>query len=244
MAWYEESFGADYLIVYKHRDVQGAYQEVRKMSSWLQLKKGMQVLDLCCGMGRHAMALHELGYSVTGVDLSGTLLKEARKIDAASQIQWIQGDMRRLPLTGTYDAVFNLFTSFGYFEEDEENIMVLREIYNRLKPEGKFIIDFLNADYVADRLVPYSERVDGKVIIREERNIRDLFVTKKITIVEPNQLSRTYREQVKLYRLSDFEHMLSIAGLSIDNVYGNYMGNPYIQNESSRMIIVGQKNES
>lgn len=244
MAWYEESFGADYLIVYKHRDVQGAYQEVKKMSSWLQLKKGMHVLDLCCGMGRHSMALHELGYSVTGVDLSGTLLKEARKIDAASQIQWIQGDMRRLPLTGTYDAVFNLFTSFGYFEEDEENILVLREIYNRLKPDGKFIIDFLNADYVADRLVPYSERVDGKVIIREERNIQDPFVTKKITIVEPNQLSRTYREQVKLYRLSDFEHMLRIAGLSIDNVYGNYMGNPYIQNESSRMIIVGQKNES
>lgn len=123
MVWYEESFGSDYLMVYKHRDVQGASEEVQKMSSLLQLKKYAEVLDLCCGMGRHSMALHELGYRVTGVDLSETLLNEARKLDIDSQVYWIQGDMRNLPVTNTYDAVLNLFTSFGYFEEDAENVL-------------------------------------------------------------------------------------------------------------------------
>ncbi|RTE11054.1 methyltransferase domain-containing protein [Paenibacillus whitsoniae] len=211
------------------------------MSNWLHLKKGDKVLDLCCGMGRHSMALEELGYQVTGVDLSETLLNEARKMDTSSRIQWVRGDMRRIPDIGTYDAVVNLFTSFGYFEDDEENLLVIKEISHHLKPKGKFIIDFLNADYVTNNLVSYSERIDGHVTIREERQIHDFFVTKKITILEPNQQSRTYREQVKLYGLSDFERMISLANLTIDNVYGHYSGHIYTKNESPRMIISGHK---
>lgn len=71
--------------------------------------------------------------------------------------------MRDLPLTGGFDAVVNLFTSFGYFEEDEEQVKVLREIYRMLKPGGKFVIDYLNPAYVIRHLVPHSTREDGKI---------------------------------------------------------------------------------
>ena len=100
MAWYQESFGNDYLIVYKHRDLQGAYHEVKKMIDWLGLKQGAEVLDLCCGMGRHSMALAEFGYDVTGVDLSEVLLNEAVKLDEGKQVTWLHGDMREVPLSG------------------------------------------------------------------------------------------------------------------------------------------------
>jgi ubiquinone/menaquinone biosynthesis C-methylase UbiE len=129
MQWYEESFGNDYLTVYKHRDHNGALEEVKRISSWLRLPKGAEVLDLCCGMGRHSMALHDLGYKVTSLDLSDVLLAEARRTDVRSRIQWVKGDMRRLSIAQPFDAIFNLFTSFGYFDDDKENLAVLKEIH-------------------------------------------------------------------------------------------------------------------
>ncbi|RAU90976.1 bifunctional 2-polyprenyl-6-hydroxyphenol methylase/3-demethylubiquinol 3-O-methyltransferase UbiG, partial [Paenibacillus sp. YN15] len=120
-AWYEESFGEDYLLVYKHRDLHGAQVEVKRMANWLRLPAGSRILDLCCGMGRHSVALADEGYRVTGLDLSKVLLAEARKLDNSGRITWVEGDMRRLPLDGPFDAVVNLFTSFGYFEEEQEN---------------------------------------------------------------------------------------------------------------------------
>lgn len=86
--WYEKSFGEDYLVVYKHRDFGGARKEVERMISWLGLPPGSKVLDLCCGMGRHSLALAEAGYEVTGVDLSEVLLREARSQTGAEQVTW------------------------------------------------------------------------------------------------------------------------------------------------------------
>ncbi|WNR45800.1 class I SAM-dependent methyltransferase [Paenibacillus roseipurpureus] len=241
MAWYQESFGNDYLLVYKHRDLQGAYHEVKKMVDWLGLAQGARILDLCCGMGRHSMALAEFGFEVTGVDLSSVLLEEAVKQDSEKQVTWIPGDMREVPLTEPFDAVVNLFTSFGYFDEDEQNERVLHEMHRLLKRNGRFIIDFLNPDYVKANLVAQSERIEDDVTIREMRSIEDGCVRKRIVISEPAQQDRHYLEQVKLYERPTFEAMLQRAGLRIDQVYGDYEGNPYAQASSSRLIFVGHK---
>lgn len=241
MAWYQESFGNDYLLVYKHRDMQGAYHEVKKMMNWLDLAQGAQILDLCCGMGRHSMALAEFGFKVTGVDLSSVLLKEAVAHDEDKQVTWIQGDMREVPLSGPFDAVVNLFTSFGYFDEDEQNEKVLHEMHRLLKKNGRFIIDFLNPDFVKANLVAQSEREEDGLIIREMRVIEDGCVRKRIVISQPDQPDRQYLEQVKLYELSTFKTMLKNAGLHIDQVYGDYEGQPYTQASSSRLIFVGHK---
>ncbi|GAA4842081.1 class I SAM-dependent methyltransferase [Paenibacillus vulneris] len=241
--WYRKSFGDDYLLVYKHRDMEGAYHEVKRMIEWLKLPQESSVLDLCCGMGRHSMALRDFGYKVTGVDLSSVLLMEANKLNVNKEVRFLQGDMRNVPLTETFDAVVNLFTSFGYFEHDEENERVLREIYRLLAPEskGKFIIDYMNPDYVKQHLVPFSSRMEGGITIEENRRIEDGFVKKTIVVRDSDAVERTYLEQVKLYGLEAFREMLDRSGLEVTHVYGDYHASEYDRNESKRMIFVGHR---
>ncbi|WNS43450.1 class I SAM-dependent methyltransferase [Paenibacillus sp. MMS20-IR301] len=238
--WYETSFGEDYLIVYRHRDFCGASHEVEKMISWLELPPGAGVLDLCCGMGRHSLALSKAGYEVTGVDLSEVLLREARSQKGAERVTWLRSDMRELPLAGGFDAVVNLFTSFGYFEEDEEQIKVLREIFRMLKPGGKFIIDFLNPAYVIRHLVPHSTRIDGDILIDESRSIEDGYVKKDIVLTSKgDDTPRKYHERVKLYPLDTFKQLLAAAGLQLEAVHGSYDEEEYDEEHSKRMIFVG-----
>ncbi|UHA74403.1 class I SAM-dependent methyltransferase [Paenibacillus sp. 481] len=240
--WYERSFGEDYLLVYKHRDFQGAAQEVHRMMEWLQLPKGAQVLDLCCGMGRHSMALADAGYTVTGMDLSEVLLQEAVAFDQHNQVTFIRGDMRNLPMDGPFDAVVNLFTSFGYFVDDADNAQVFTEIERVLKPGGRYIIDFLNPSYLQAHLVPHSERVDEGTSIQEDRTIEDGFVKKNIVLTDlATDATRRYEERVKLYELADFDRMLSVAGLCVDAIYGSYDADSYSRERSARLIITGHK---
>lgn len=245
-AWYEESFGQDYLLVYKHRDMQGAMAEVKRMVDWLHLPAGSRIFDLCCGMGRHSLALADEGYQVTGMDLSRVLLAEARKLDQEGRVRWLEGDMRQVPDEGPYDAVVNLFTSFGYFEGEAENAKVLREISRLLKPGGRFIIDYLNPEAVRRHLVPHSVRQDGDVTIDEKRKIEDGFVRKRIVLTEAGQPERSYMEQVKLYGLEDFQRLIELAGaeLHIEEVYGRYDASVYDREESPRLILVGRKGEA
>lgn len=238
--WYEESFGEDYLIVYRHRDFGGARREVERMIGWLELPQGARVLDLCCGMGRHSLALAEAGYEVTGVDLSEALLREARAQAGAEAVTWIRSDMRQLPLEGGFEAVVNLFTSFGYFEEDEEQVKVLREIRRMLVPGGKFIVDFLNPAHVIRHLVPHSVREDGDTLIDESRRIEDGYVKKDIILTSKScGASRKYHERVKLYPLDQFREMIAAAGLQLEAVHGSYEEEEYVAESSGRMIFTG-----
>ncbi|WP_340399272.1 methyltransferase domain-containing protein [Paenibacillus sp. FSL H8-0079] len=241
--WYEKSFGEDYLLVYKHRDVQGAYQEVHKMINWLKLKPNAEVLDLCCGMGRHSLALADAGLRVTGVDLSDVLLREARLMDDEHRVSWCHADMRELPLKGGFDAVVNLFTSFGYFLEDGEQLKVLRAIHRMLRPGGSYIIDFMNTAHVTRHLVPHSVREDEGQRIEELRKIEDGFVQKEIRITDTTSGDepRVYQERVKLYTRDQLSQMLSEAGLRVDQVHGGYDEEKYDEQASPRMIFVGHR---
>jgi ubiquinone/menaquinone biosynthesis C-methylase UbiE len=240
-AWYEQSFGQDYLVVYKHRDIQGAKNEVQKMVKWLHLQPGAAIFDLCCGMGRHSLTLADYGFQVTGMDLSEVLLDEAKRLDQEGKVNWLLGDMRQIPLEKSFDAVVNLFTSFGYFTEEIENENVIHEISRLLKNEGKFIIDFLNPAYVEAHLVPHSQRQENGLDIEEIRSIEEGYVRKRIIIREKGLEERHYLEQVRLYRLVDFRRMISACGLEIDQVFGHYDGTNYVELESPRLIILGSK---
>jgi SAM-dependent methyltransferase len=239
--WFKQSFGEDYLLVYKHRDFAGAYREVEAMARWLQLPVGAEVFDLCCGMGRHSLALTDLGYQVTGMDLSEVLLHEAKNADVNKVVRWVHGDMREVPLDETFDAVVNLFTSFGYFDDMAENAQVLHEIERLVKPGGRFLIDYLNPEAVKSKLVPFSERLEGNITITENRRIENGSVKKDIVLTETTKTERRYSEQVKLYELPDFIHMLSTTSLEISEVYGDYAGSEYDPATSARLIMVGSR---
>lgn len=239
--WYKESFGEDYLLIYKHRDDKGATEEVHQMLQWLDLPEDAAILDLCCGMGRHSIVLAEAGYQVTGMDLSEELLQEARLHDASGQVCFVQGDMRSIPLAGPFDAVVNLFTSFGYFEHDVENEKVLHEVARVLAPNGKFIVDYLNPEHVIRHLIPYSKRHDQGTSIQEYRSIEQHVVCKTIVLSDGCTKPRKHEERVQLYGLEHFQAMFDQAGLILAQVYGDYRGSPYEEKHSERMIMVGHK---
>ncbi|MEF3305653.1 class I SAM-dependent methyltransferase [Paenibacillus sp. GYB003] len=155
--------------------------------------------------------------------------------------------MRALPDDGSFaerfDAVVNLFTSFGYFEDDGEQLKVLRQIRKALKPGGRFVLDVMNATYTAEPLVPYSKRVEQGAAISETRRIEGGFVMKRIVVREAGRPPRRYVERVKLYSAETLTAMLYEAGLALDTVYGSYEGEAYDARRSRRMIMVGRRKE-
>jgi SAM-dependent methyltransferase len=157
--WYETFFGPDYFEIY--RDMltpERTAAEVDGVVKLLGLAPGARVLDLACGHGRHAIPLAERGFVVTGFDLSETFLERARA-DAKARgvhVRWRRGDMRELPFHAEFDAVVNLFTSFGYFSQAED-VAVLRRVRAALAPGGRLLIETLHREGLEPRFQPRVE---------------------------------------------------------------------------------------
>ncbi len=158
MAWYKEWFGEEYLGLYSHRDEQEAEAHIDFVERVLGELRPRAVLDLACGAGRHTAVLRRRGYRTLGVDLSLTLLAHARRLPC------VAGDMRCLPFSaGAFDWVLNFFTSFGYFETERENFLVLEEIVRVLAPCGRFLIDIMNTANTLRHLQPREvQRLDDR----------------------------------------------------------------------------------
>ncbi|GEN35571.1 class I SAM-dependent methyltransferase [Aneurinibacillus danicus] len=237
-AWYVKSFQKDYSTLYQHRDEESARKEIDSLLRELPLPKTGRVLDFCCGDGRHSRALARHGYEIVGFDLSEYLLARAREKTDAANVTYYRYDMREIPFESEFDILFNLFTSFGYFEEDNENEKVLHKMAQALKPGGHLVIDYLNPLYIEEKLVPESTReVDGKQIV-ERRKIEDGFVIKEISITE-NETTRQFWERVRLYSRQEMESMLTKAGIEVRDVYGDYDFQPYSK-DGKRMLIYGR----
>ena len=144
--WFTSWFNTPYYhILYKDRNDDDAQLFMRNITEFLQLPKTTHILDLPCGKGRHSVFLNSLGYTVTGGDLSENSINYAKQFANDSSLDFHVHDMRD-SFTNSYDAIFNLFTSFGYFEDDAEDIKVLTELLKMdLTKKMEFlVIDFLN----------------------------------------------------------------------------------------------------
>lgn len=237
--WFKDWFNEHYLTVYSHRDQEDAEKLLRLIGTKIDLAAKRRILDAGCGNGRHASQLALQNLQVVGLDLSQTLLYSAVYEKADQKYpQYVRGDMRHLPFKACFDVILSLFTSFGYFSE-QQNQDVLREYYSALKRTGWLVLDYLNAEHVRQTLIPKSEKLIGSRRVTEHRYISGGRVEKRITIEQNNRLQE-YTESVKLYSLQEMEEMLAAADFSIRHVFGSYEGQPF-EADSTRMILFCQK---
>lgn len=236
--WYERWFGEEYLALYPHRNETDAAAAVALLERALRGRSIGRVLDLACGAGRHVGLLRRFGWTV-GLDLSPVLLHVARANDPHGP--YVRGDIRVLPFaTASFDLVVNLFTSFGYFESDDEHARVLCEVREVLAPGGAFVLDFLNAGHVRTTLIPEDEREIGGTLVRQRRSITDdgRFVVKRITLGPDG---RTFTERVRLFSPDDLTAMMQAAGLHVFASFGGYDGTTLSAADSPRAILCAER---
>jgi len=234
--WFEEWFGEEYLHLYPHRDERDAEALIGLVHRTLPWQRDWRVLDVACGQGRHMRVLARLGARPIGVDLSQSLLRRAREV---TDRPLVRADMRWLPVRpASMDLTLNLFTSFGYFARDDENARALNAMADTVRPQGWFVLDFLNADAVRRSLVPWEDATLGEVRVRVERRITtdEHFVMK--TIVTPD--GQRFLERVRLLRGPQLERMFVSAGLRVTHRFGDYSGAPLAEG-SPRTILIAQR---
>lgn len=241
--WFEEWFNTEeYLDVYRRRNEAEAAKLVELILNNVSIRPGDDIIDLACGAGRHSIIFAEKGFNVTALDLSENLLNIARKRAAELnlKINFINADLRNFCIKSKFDMAVNLFTSFGYFENDEENFSLFSSASAVLNENSYFVIDYFNAKYIADNLVFHSEDlINGRKII-QERAIIGNRVIKKI-IIGTNGTTKRYTESVRMYSDTELISAIEKRGLKILNIFGNFNGSKFDLNSSPRIIIISGK---
>jgi len=236
--WFTDWFNTSYYhILYKERNDVEAQLFMRNITEILSLDKATHILDLPCGKGRHSVFLNSLGYSVTGSDLSENSINTAKKYENDT-LKFNVHDMR-VPFSKKYDAVFNLFTSFGYFEDDKEDLLILDNIKNGLTKEGFFVFDFLNAVLVKENLVTKETKVVDDITFNITREISNGFILKHITFFADAE-NHSYTERVKYLDLEKMTSYLEKVGFKIEHTFGDYHLNSFNSKISNRLIIVAK----
>lgn len=240
--WFKQWFdSAHYHKLYGNRNTREAATFISNLTSYLEPAQDSVMLDLGCGAGRHARELALRGFNVTGIDLSSSSIRLAKRSEIPL-LRFIRHDMR-IPFGNQYfDFVFNFFTSFGYFKTQNENNSVVRNISNALKAGGTLVLDYMNVEYIERRLVQNElKEIDG-ISYSISRWTDDNFIFKKIIVDDEsgNGPIETI-EQVAKFRLNDFAGMFRKAGLSIVETFGDYQLNSFTLKSSPRLILVAQK---
>ena len=235
--WFESWFGEEYVALYPHRDEAEAEHAIDLIEQHLGDAPVPRVLDVACGGGRHSRILARRWWTV-GLDLSEVLLRLAHR--EISEAVFVRGDMRVLPFrTSCFGLVVNLFTSFGYFQDDAGHLRVIEEVARVTSHDGTFVLDFLNTSQLRETLVPYDERNIGGQIVEQRREISDdgRFVIKRICI---RGTDREFTERVRLFEAGDLSWMMERAGFRVSATYGNYDAS-LLTPASPRAIIFGRR---
>lgn len=237
--WFADWFDTTYYhTLYKNRDLSEAEQFIQRLIKRVPIPTDASVLDLACGKGRHAITLSECGFNVLGVDLSANSICEAKKYESDS-LSFEVHDMREVIPNKQFDAVFNLFTSFGYFDSIIENQRVIHSIAEMLRPNGFFVIDFMNSRQVVTNLVAEETKIVDGITFHIERKFDGTHIVKEIQF-EADGREHAYSERVQGLVMDDFHSLLTTANFQILHSFGNFNLDPFDEIESDRLIIIAQ----
>ncbi|HBN6702678.1 TPA: class I SAM-dependent methyltransferase [Elizabethkingia anophelis] len=239
MDWFESWFNTPYYhILYKDRDFVEAENFIDKLLAEIRLPQHSTIIDLACGHGRHSVYLNQKGYTVLGLDLSEASISFDKQFENDT-LSFRVHDMRN-PIQGEkVDAVMNLFTSFGYFDQDDDDEKVFESVAQALKLGGLFVLDFLNADYVEHTLVPESLIVKDNISFSIHKKIDNKRVIKDIRFSDNGQ-DFHYEEKVKLHSFEKLKSLAEKHQLSYVTRWGDYQLGLFSDN-SPRCIILFQK---
>ncbi len=246
--WYKAFFGEDYLRIYAPvLSPERTEREVDGIINLLALPQGSSILDLCCGHGRHAIPLAQGGYRVTGQDLSEIFLHEAEAEAQAQDVDlhWVHSDMRNIPFENEFDAAINIFTAFGYLEDQGEDQKVLQQVSKALKPGGLFLLETLHREGLMRRYIPHliSHYPEGLIVLEERRF--DLLTSRnnvQVTMVYPDGQRKEYRHSLRVYTLTELAQLLAVAGLQVKAYFSAWDGSA-LTIDSFRLILLSQKPE-
>ena len=240
MSWFKNWFNTKYYhLLYKNRDFKEAERFIENLLTYLKPEKGARFFDLACGKGRHSIFLNKKGFDVVGADLSEESILSAQK-SANKELKFIVHDMRK-PLKGySFDVVVNLFTSFGYFEDDNEDVEVLKSVVSVLEKDGFFVLDYLNAKQVVAKLKPQETIQREHVTFDITKKIENAFVVKNIDFEDEGERYH-FEERVKLIDEEQFESYFKLAGLQLLAKFGNYNLDKFDEDNSPRLILIAKK---
>lgn len=235
MDWFETWFDTPYYhILYKNHDFREAEDFITKLTDDLKLPPGAKVIDLACGKGRHSLFLNKLGYNVLGLDLSRRSIAHNKTFEN-EMLSFRVHDMRDQVDGAAADAVFNLFTSFGYFDNEEDDEKVFQSVSNILKKDGFFVLDYLNEQYVRDHLVKEEAVEREGIVFNIKKKIEDSFIIKEIKFND-NGRPYSFYEKVKLHTPENILKYASAVGLQRKAIWGSYDLADFDEKASPRCI--------
>lgn len=234
--WFASWFDSPYYhILYKDRGYDEAQLFMDNLTQYLNLPEQATIMDLACGKGRHSVYLNTLGYNVTGLDLSENSINYAKQFENDS-LNFNVHDMS-LPYTSQFDAVFNLFTSFGYFEQESDNLETIKAIKSNLNEFGFGVIDFMNTDFIIENLVPEETKIVNDINFHLKRYVENGYIIKNINF-EDNGQQYEFQERVRAFTLTDFEQLFEKAGVYLLDIFGDYKLNKFHKSTSKRLVMI------
>jgi cyclopropane fatty-acyl-phospholipid synthase-like methyltransferase len=235
-SWFDSWFDSPYYhILYKERNFREAQIFMDNITHYLNMDEGSKVLDLACGKGRHSIYLNQLGYNVLGVDLSENSIEIANK-NANETLHFRVHDMRNT-FDEKFDAIFNLFTSFGYFENENDNLKTLISIKESLSEYGFGVIDFMNVNQVIPNLVPQEIKTVDEIDFHIKRYHKEGYIYKEISFEDNNQKFH-FTEKVRAFTLQDFQELMNQSGIFLLDTFGDYKLKKFHKTESERLIMI------
>jgi SAM-dependent methyltransferase len=239
----EEFWQMFFPVLFPDERFEIAEEQVDKIMGILDFK-GSSILDLACGPGRHSITLAMRGFRVTGVDLSPFLLAKAKERAevAGVEIEWIHDDMRRFSRSKAFDLCLSMFTSFGYFENKEDDITVLRNIHDSLVSGGTCLIDVVGKEWLAKHFLPTSSRElnDGTLMIQRREIYEDWSKIRNQWILLKDGKAKEYRFHHTIYSAQELKDRLIEVGFDSVIIYGDLDGSEYGP-DARRLIAIAQK---